>query len=173
MQQLTYDVEVRSTSQTGHFAPYTVSVTAPTSQDAEGRVQRSNPGAQVRVCSSYYKNGGSNNSGGSDSGEVSDSTLFWGTAALGLVGFGLATAFLGPFFSGPAFAFGAYKGLEKVTGKDKSDYEAVATGQSKSVGSIICLALIIAAGIGGVRFGVNYQADVREIDANKTEQVSQ
>ena len=101
------------------------------------------------------------------------SSLFWGGAALALVAFGAATAFLGPFFSGPAFAFGAYKGLEKVTGKDKSDYEAVATGQSKSVGSIICLALIIAAGIGGVRFGVNYQADVREIDANKTEQVSQ
>ena len=115
----------------------------------------------------------SNDGGGSDSGEVSDSTIFWGGAVIALIAFGAATAFLGPFFSGPAFAFGAYKGLEKVTGKDKSDYEAVATGQSKSVGSILCLALIIAAGIGGVRFGVNYQSDVREIDANKTEQVSQ
>ena len=112
-------------------------------------------------------------SGESLNAEVSDSTIFWGGALIALIVFGAATAFLGPFFSGPAFAFGAYKGLEKVTGKDKSDYEAVATGQSKSVGSIICLALILAAGIGGVRFGVDYQADVREIDANQTDQVSQ
>ena len=114
----------------------------------------------------------SNDGGGSDSGEVSDSTIFWGGAVIALIAFGAAIAFLGPFFSGPAFAFGAYKGLEKVTGKDKSDYEAVATGQSKSVGSILCLALIIAAGIGGVRFGVNYQSDMQD-NTPSTEQVYQ
>jgi len=114
----------------------------------------------------------SNDGGGSDSGEVSDSTIFWGGALIALIAFGAATAFLGPFFSGPAFAFGAYKGLEKVTGKDKEDYEAVATGQSKSVGSILCLALIIAAGIGGVRFGVNFQSDMQD-NTPTTEQVSQ
>ena len=74
--------------------------------------------------------------------------------------------------TGPLAAFGAYKGLKKVTGKDKTDYNEVATGQSKSVGSILCLILILSSGIVGARWGHQVAADHAASEA-QTEQISE
>lgn len=76
---------------------------------------------------------------------------------LAVIGWSLVT--FGGFLTGPLAAFGAYKGLKKVTGKDKDDYNEVATGQSKSVGSILCLILILTSGIVGARWGHQVAAD--------------
>lgn len=60
-----YDIEVRPGPNTGFFQYYTETVEANTSHDAIARVQRANPGCQVRCCRSYNKpnrNGGSSSS---------------------------------------------------------------------------------------------------------------
>lgn len=90
--------------------------------------------------------------------------------ALAAIGWSLVT--FGGFLTGPLAAFGAYKGLKKVTGKDKTDYNEVATGQSKSVGSILCLILILSSGIVGARWGHQVAADHAASEA-QTEQISQ
>ena len=89
-----------------------------------------------------------------------------------LIAIGWALVTFGAFLTGPLAAFGAYKGLQKVTGKDKEDYEAVVTGQSKSIGSIICLMLILSSGIVGARWGHGAATDYNN-DYNNVEQVSQ
>ena len=91
-------------------------------------------------------------------------------AVLCAIGWSLVT--FGGFLTGPLAAFGAYKGLKKVTGKDKDDYNEVATGQSKSVGSILCLILILTSGIVGARWGHQVAADHAASEA-QTEQISQ
>lgn len=76
---------------------------------------------------------------------------------LGAIGWAIGT--FGGFLTGPVAALGAYKGLKKVTGKDRYDYEEVATGQSKSVGSILCLILILSSGIVGARWGHQFSTE--------------
>ena len=83
-----------------------------------------------------------------------------------------AIATFGAFLTGPVAAFGAYKGLKKLTGKDKDDYNEVATGQSKSIGTIICLILILSSGVFGARWGHDFAAEVNSSDTT-TEQISQ
>jgi hypothetical protein len=67
-----YDIEVRPGPNTGFFQYYTETVEANTSHDAIARVQRANPGCQVRCCRSYNKpnesNGFSSSSGEDTSG---------------------------------------------------------------------------------------------------------
>ena len=75
-----YDIEVRPGPDTGFFQYYTETVEAATSHDAIARVQRANPGCQVRCCRSYNK---SNGSSSSDIGDVG------GYLALGAILFGI------------------------------------------------------------------------------------
>jgi len=75
-----YDIEVRPGSGSGFFQYYTETVEAATSHDAVARVQRANPGCQVRCCRSYNK---SNDSSSSDIGDVG------GYLALGAILFGI------------------------------------------------------------------------------------
>ena len=110
-------------------------------------------------------------------GGISDNISAEGAAGLTiilgvLIAIGWALVTFGAFLTGPLAAFGAYKGLQKVTGKDKEDYEAVVTGQSKSIGSIICLMLILSSGIVGARWGHGAATDYNN-DYNNVEQVSQ
>ena len=61
--------------------------------------------------------------------------------------------------------FGAYWGYKKVTGKDKEDYEALISGQSKSIGAMIGVALILSSGIVGARWGHQVATDFNSSDA--------
>ena len=65
----TYDIEVRPGPNSEFFQYYTETVTANTANDAEQRVQRMNPGCQVRCTRSYtdseYNGGNSSYSGSS------------------------------------------------------------------------------------------------------------
>ena len=53
-----YDIEVRPGRDTGFFQYYTETVEAQTSHDAVARVQRRNPGCDVRCTRSYTEDGG-------------------------------------------------------------------------------------------------------------------
>ena len=64
-----YDIEVRPGPDSDYFQYYTETVEAATSQDAVSRVQRANPGCNVRCTNSYNapRSGGGLFSGGGSS----------------------------------------------------------------------------------------------------------
>lgn len=76
-----YDIEVRPGPDTGFFQYYTETVEANTSHDAVARVQRSNPGCNVRCCASY--NAPNDSSGG---GSFSDGDGEGAMAAIAILG---------------------------------------------------------------------------------------
>lgn len=76
-----YDIEVRPGPDTGFFQYYTETVEANTSHDAIARVQRANPGCQVRCCKSY--NAPNDSSGG---GSFSDGDGEGTMAAIAILG---------------------------------------------------------------------------------------
>ena len=78
-----YDIEVRPGSNTGFFQPYKETVEANTSHDAVARVQRANPGCQVRCCRSYNKSSGNGGFSSSSDGDVG------GYLVLGAILFGI------------------------------------------------------------------------------------
>ena len=113
----------------------------------------------VTTAADYNQNSSGNDSGrdvvnyGPSSAEELTGVAGLVAILLVLAAIGWSLVTFGGFLTGPLAAFGAYKGLKKVTGKDKDDYNEVATGQSKSVGSILCLILILSSGIVGARWG--------------------
>ena len=81
----TYDIEVRPGPNSEFFQYYTETVTANTANDAEQRVQRMNPGCQVRCTRSYTDNeyNQRGNSSYSGNGYSSVSLGFFPTVILG------------------------------------------------------------------------------------------
>ena len=116
--------------------------------------ERINKRGDYAIADAIKGGGGNGGSGISSDGAVG-LTLILGV----LIAIGWALATFGAFLTGPLAAFGTYKGLKWMTGKDKDDYNAIATGQSKSIGSIICLLLIFSSGIVGARWGHGVAAD--------------
>ena len=79
-----YEIEVRHQQGAGdYFQPYIETVEALTSHDAVARVQRANPGCNVRCCASYNKSGESSSSSDSDIGDIG------GYLVLGAILFGI------------------------------------------------------------------------------------
>ena len=63
-----YEVEVRPGPGSEFFQYYTETVEAPTSQDAESRVKRANPGCIVRTTKSWSEYGDDDHSSSDDGG---------------------------------------------------------------------------------------------------------
>ena len=79
-----YDIEVRPGPNTGFFNYYTETVEANTSHDAVARVQRANPGCQVRCCRSYNKPSGNGGFSSSFDGDVGGGYLILGAILFGI-----------------------------------------------------------------------------------------
>ena len=86
-----------------------------------------------------------------------------------LIAAGWAIATFGAFLTGPLAGYGAYWGYKKVTGKDVDDYQDLASGQTKSIGAMIGVALILSSGIVGARIGHQAAADFNSSDSNVEE----
>ena len=109
--------------------------------------------------------------GSSGGGDIAGQVGLIGLIA-GLIAVGWALTTFGAFLTGPLAGYGAYWGYKKVTGKDKEDYEALVSGQSKSIGAMIGVALILSSGIVGARWGHQIATDSVASDSN-VEQVSE
>ena len=104
-----YTVEVRPTAESGHFQYYTEEVEAPTSHDAESRVQRANPNCNVRVCKSRNSDDSSSSSG-TDSGDSA--------ALIGVICAVALAWWLLPWMLAGGAMYGGYKLSKKITGED-------------------------------------------------------
>jgi hypothetical protein len=70
-----YEVEVRPGPGSGFFQYYTETVEAPTSHDAESRVQRANPGCIVRTTKSWTEYDDDGDSGSHSSPSIDGAGL--------------------------------------------------------------------------------------------------
>ena len=124
--------------------------------------------SQIYDTREVKSNDGENDGGG---GDIAGQVGVIGLLAV-LIAAGWAIATFGAFLTGPLAGYGAYWGYKKITGKDKEDYEALISGQNKSIGAMIGVALILSSGIVGARIGHEAAADFNSNDSN-VEQVSQ
>ena len=121
--------------------------------------------SQINNTREVKSNDGESDGGG---GDIAGQAGVIGLLAV-LIAAGWAIATFGAFLTGPLAGYGAYWGYKKITGKDKEDYESLVTGQNKSIGAMIGVALILSSGIVGARLGHQAAADFNSSDSNVEE----
>ena len=141
-----YDIEVRPGRDTGFFQYYTETVEAQTSHDAVARVQRSNPGCDVRCTRSYTEDGGG-----------SSITDFSGSFGLALLCGGLWLFFMwAPWvLMGLGGAAGTWLG-EKITRTSIDEINNNSGSDTNKASAIILILMLVGGGFGFIQ-GHNFQ----------------
>jgi hypothetical protein len=147
-----YEIEVRPGPNTGFFNYYTETVEANTSHDAVARVQRANPGCQVRCCNSYNKSQNGNSS------IPSVGNVGGGAALVGLIVGGWVFITFTPWIMmGLGGAIGTFIG-EKVTGQSIEEYTERDDDSGHGKAAIALVLALLAGGFGFVQ-GTNLQKE--------------